>query len=500
MAEAIRLAQGTLRADELGPVERTQVRGGPPGARNADLIVVALPPRARITIDTPLPVLTRMDGDTIDGRGVELRPDATAAPAAAQALRAASSNLGVTDLGIVGFVNGIEVAPDGDRPIRNVKVTGNRFQVTGNAMAVLGATGTGDAGTIRDVTLSGNHVAANPDGTNAIAVRVLGSQGGLTKGTVRGVRISGNTIGEGWGYGIYLTGIQSAGQDSLAGGRLDDVTVSGNTIRRTAYDAISVYGGLAFLTEIAGGKTSDIRIIGNNLTTGSSSAVNLQAAYTFAGGSAGGITLTDVSVRGNTITASDRPDRCGGAGIKVQGTLSEANGGVLNPSPGTISGNRTSDVAVTDNAISGCPRGILVAGTDHPWPTTGAISDNSVRNVDVRQNRLAGNDVGLVVAGGLMFAYAGLPSGDAAIHDNHVNRVTVSLNTFSGNGRDLWIIGGGARDAADGHKVFANTVSVVDIRNNASSQNLCVLDENYIERSTVQVSANSISAVNCSKQ
>lgn len=497
LAEAIGLAGGTLRLDELSAAERAQVRGTRPGTRHADVIELT-PPGGQVTIDAPLPPLRALAGDTIAGLGTRLRPEPGTPVDATAVLRVASPRVTIRNLVLDGFVNGVEVAPDGVRELQDVTVTGNRFQVTGNAVTVTGVGSEGSAGTVRDVTVSNNGIAANPEGANAIAVRVIGSTGGTAEGAVEDVRISGNTIGEGWGFGVYLAGIQSAGQSSLAGGRLSDVTVSGNRIERTAYDAVALYGGLAFLTEIAGGRTSDIRITGNDLVTGSSAAVNMQAAYTFAGGSARGITLADVSVQGNTITASDRPDGCGGAGVKVQGTLSEANGGLFGVPAGTISDNRTSDVEVVDNTISGCRRGILVAGADHPWPTTGEISGSTVHDVRIKQNYLTGNDVGLVVAGALLFAYPGLPPGDATVRGSRVDDVNVSRNTFTGNHRDIWVLGGGARDAQGSHLVTANTVTDVDFeRGTFPGPVTCVLDENYRDGGTADVAANTVRAVEC---
>jgi len=223
LAEAIRLANGSLALSQLSSAERRRVRGIP-GLGKSDRIrfsveggAIRFPVQitkkpdsdfAVLQTKSLMPVLVGNDSDEIDGKGVRFTngPD-EAAPLGGAALVVESSNFTIRNTTFERFVDGLIFRPAaGSDGMANVRVINNRF-LKGGGVGFTGVSAGQERSALRNILVEGNSFLgpAHFGGTfpsklhNAIAV--TGATAAVAKDAatapdvvIEDVRILGNTV------------------------------------------------------------------------------------------------------------------------------------------------------------------------------------------------------------------------------------------------------------------------------------------------------------------
>ena len=384
-----------------------------------DPLVFPPPPAAPgvILLQSPLPNLTGIRGDTIDGTGAGVVLDGSALAAGSVGLNVRGSNYTIRGLIIQDFPNdGIRVEtpppPTTVLTVTGVLIDGNTLLRNGTrGIHVIGGIGPGKTvnATVTNNTLEDNfrgmqvlgntNTAADPGGNTVTA---LLDSNTLRRSVTEGIVIGGGNVA-GSNNSVTTTfsnslvkengdeGIVAVGCTPSSTGSNNSVNVAiiNNNVRDHPTSGIVVTGGSPSSTCV--GNTMQFEILGNNVVG------NRTQNIVVSGGSGSGHDVQGI------VTANSAKDSPEGDGISVSG--------------GSGTGNLVHDITVSENQVSGnFSRGILISG--------GSNSVNSVLDgIDVLSNNVRTNgDQGILITGGNL-------SENATISD-----VLIDGNISDGNG------------------------------------------------------------------
>ena len=495
LAEAIRLANGSLTLTQLSKAERRQVRGSP-GPAAADLIrfsvrgdAVRLPvqilakpdqPFAPLIVNSLMPILRDNDGDTIGGRGVRLTNGADdmrdtvnavplfkGAPIGGLGLIVESANVTIKDVAFERFATPLSFrSADGKKVLSGMRVTGNKFH-NGGGITFSAVTAAGERGTLRDLVISDNDFRGPrqfgeefPSMLHS-AMSIVGVDNGVKDtsasapdGVVEDVTIARNSVKD-FAGGVHVMPLQTVFAPNR-GARLSRLTVAGNDIAlldEATDPAIYLWGAVAVNGHASDVSVSDVLVEGNKVV-GNGFIVFIAGVEALMGGEQPprNIHMQGIRVRGNQIS----PRKSCSVGIATIGGFPEMNG----PPVTEIS---VSDVEVSGNTVAGCATGLLaspVVNVGAPGKSTG----NMVRGIKYDGNTITGAKTGILVAGGALIA-AGEVSGSADIVRNHVHDVQVMRNSIDAKQAGILIAGGYVASKVKGH-VTDNEVQITRIADN----------------------------------
>lgn len=497
LAEALQVMAGDRSLSSLSAAERRRVAGDPRKAARR-LVKVTVGRGVPVHADGPLPTLARLAGVVLDGGGAVLTGSSAAN---GTAFLVASSNLTIQDFGIKGFGMGVAITPAGTTEVSHVRL--DRLHITASSMCIniTAADGSGSLGTVRDIRITRGRFQGVAGGSNLVGVNVVGQSGSIA-GVVDGVQISDNWFGDHMLERVQLVGVQAVASATATGvvakgSQLRNVTVARNTFTTCPDPCVLAYSALALGGQISGAGMHGIRIEDNVMPV-SGLGVVVISGYTLAGGSTDNSRLWDVAVRGNKI----RPAGPAFAGkcqaILVVGDWTDFHAGLATTSS-------VSDVLVADNQVTGCARGVLVAGTFAVEEVSGSVRESAVSNVSVRNNTFEANTTAVQVAGaGLDYTRlwgkspTSLQAAPAVLEGNSVRGVVLDGNTFIGNGTVLFVAGSAVTDT-NGNIVANNTVT--DVRQLRSvfkaNQRVCRIVGDARQNSLGVDHGNSVTRVVC---
>jgi hypothetical protein len=526
LSEAIALANGGLRVDQLSAAEKALVRGQP-GAGRADRIQVAVReirlPAAAARTQSALPRLIGNDFDSLDGQGVVLKEGAWTP--VDTALVAASSQLTIANFRFDNVWRAVLIDPQGPVDVHHVTVRGNRFLgVMGNAVEISGSRA-GSGGSLHEVMVDNNKFDMPTEPTHfsyGVAIRAcqLDSPDDIapvTKGVVSDVLLEGiylrnNEIRGGAETIVVNVGsVHGKGEakdctvrklvinDNVLGGSFD-MLVNINVAITYAFAAsitsflggpqmdLGAPGSAAVLRNIV---LEDVEIARNKMESAGTAALSLYCGIDSISKEDPSLStiedcaLRKVRVTDNThVNLEGKRTICNGINI-VAGHFDYVAGG-------TSTRNQISDVEISGNAFSGCESGIRVAAAELIG-AGGYAHDNRVSNVRISNNELSDNHAGMQIlaAEGTnpqgLFSLFGLDHPNVGtLEKNVLENVEVRGNKITGNDIGLEVIGGRSSvpDARRQHDIVRdNTLQNVALTDNTVTGNKlgnCVAENNMV--------------------
>lgn len=419
---------------------------------NFDPVVFPPPPALPgvILLQTPLPNLTGVMGDTIDGTGAGVVLDGSALAAGSVGLTVRRSNNTIRGLTIQNMPNdGIRVeTPPPPTTVLNVTgvvIDGNTLLRNGTrGIHVIGGIGPGKT---VSATVTNNRLEENVRGMQVLGnTNTPGDPGGNTVTAL----LDANTIIRSVTEGILIGGGNVAGSNNSV-----TATFSNNLVKENGDEGIVAVG---CTTSSTGSNNSvNVAIINNNVrdhpTSGivvtggspSSSCVGNTIQFEISGNNVVGNRAQNIVVTGGSGTGHD-----------VQGIVTENSaknspeGDGISVSGGSGTGNLVHDITVSANQVSGnFSRGILISG--------GSNSVNAVLDgIDVLANHLRTNgDQGILITGGNL-------SENATISD-----VLIDGNISDSNGTRGIIVTRGTTLSA-----FPPIISLAGVTNNRANDNV----------------------------
>ena len=348
-----------------------------------------------ILLQTPLPNLTGVRGDTIDGTGAGVVLDGSALAAGSVGLTVRRSNNTIRGLTIQNMPNdGIRVeTPPPPTTVLNVTgvvIDGNTLLRNGTrGIHVIGGIGPGKT---VSATVTNNTLEDNVRGMQVLGnTNTPGDPGGNTVMAL----LDSNTLRRSVTEGILIGGGNVAGSNNSV-----TATFSNNLVKENGDEGIVAVG---CTTSSTGSNNSvNVAIINNNVrdhpTSGivvtggspSSSCVGNTMQFEISGNNVVGNKTQNIVVTGGSGTGHD-----------VQGIVTENSaknspeGDGINVSGGSGTGNLVHDITVSDNQVSdNFSRGILINGGTN---SVDAVLDG----IDVLANHVRTNgDQGILVTGG----------------------------------------------------------------------------------------------------
>jgi hypothetical protein len=402
-----------------------------------------------ILLATPLPNLTGIRGDTIDGTGAGVVLDGSALAAGSVGLTVRRSNNTIRGLTIQNMPNdGIRVeTPPPPTTVLNVTgvvIDGNTLLRNGTrGIHVIGGIGPGKT---VSATVTNNTLEENVRGMQVLGnTNTPGDPGGNTVTAL----LDSNTLIRSVTEGILIGGGNVAGSNNSV-----TATFSNNLVKENGDEGIVAVG---CTTSSTGSNNSvNVAIINNNVrdhpTSGivvtggspSSSCVGNSMQFEISGNNVVGNRTQNIVVTGGSGTGHD-----------VQGIVTENSaknspaGDGISVSGGSGTGNQVHDITVSANQVSGnFSRGILISG--------GSNSVNAVLDgIDVLSNHVRTNgDQGILITGGIL-------SENATISD-----VLIDGNISDSNGTRGIIVTRGQNLSA-----FPPLISLAGITNNMANDN-----------------------------
>jgi hypothetical protein len=491
LAEAIQVVAGDRALDELSSQERVQITGDP-GVADLRVVQVVLSPGTVIDSDGPVPMLEELEETVIDGGGAVLTETDAVVPAAG--LSVASSRVRIRNLGIRGFATGVELFPYGIANIHSVSLEQLDIEASLFGVNILAADQDDSIGTVRDITVTGSHFRgpSGSSGEAVVGINVTG-QTGSVPGGVDDLAITDNYFGGHLYERIHLIGVQgvaAVATGSPGSSQLRNITVARNTFTKCADPCLLAYGGLALGGAVSNGSIAGIRVVDNVMYTSTNDGampetpegvgILMLGGYTLVPGLTDNNSISDILISGNII----RPDgpsttgTCTGIGLIADWTDFHA---------GDAAHGRIERAVVEDNEVTGCRRGVMVAGAFSWEEVSGAVRDSTVSDVAIRENRLQSNTTAIHVSGAFLTYTRIWGNSPTDIHaasqvptGNSVRDVTLDRNMLTGNGTALLVTGASVIDT-NGHVVVGNSVERVSQSGNRFSYNQrdCVVIDNH---------------------
>jgi hypothetical protein len=315
---------------------------------------------------------------------------------------------------------------------------------------------------LEDVVIADNEVAENLDvGILTSTTQPLES-GATARNAVRHVVLSGNTIASPADSGRLSTGLFLSGGQVFAGGtssadRYEDLTAERNVVDGQA-TGILLLGGDAERCgpgcATRGSSMAGVRLHDDVVRNAANGIVLVGGAGIEAAASVEDNTLADVVVEHETISARD-------AGIVMDGSLASSLGhdapclacGLTFPGyhlPGNETGNRVTDLTLRQNTIEATDAVVITGGTMSA--TEDSIADASTRRVTLENNQIHASRSTILVLGGVV-TVAG------SVRESTVETIRCSGNHDAGGAPvGATILDQVATDGADGNSVSGNRV------------------------------------------
>jgi len=398
LAEAVRLANGTLPLDALSAVEREHV-SGTPGPASSDRIRVVLSSGTLIHAadsappgEPVVPYLLGNDGDLLDGGGAALAESPDSQPGQRTGMLILSSDVRVRGFVFDGLRYGVIVVPPAFLPeLSGVAIEGNVFR--NNETGVIANASPGVAGTLRRLSIERNTFFPSEHAPNSIVVVGAAPQAAgevISGALVEDLSIRDNRVHGGFEGISVLPGLASP-DTRVEGVTFRNVVVEGNVLD----GVIDISLNLAAGTALNGGHVEDTTledvIVGwNRVQVGDTGATPIWVASGVVTGSPGGESMGNL-VRGLGIV-SNRVDGINCFGIALHAGHVELTDG------GHSLRNEISDVLIQGNRVHGCENGVALIG-GVAAASGGVVEENSLRQVMVTGNELAENAQGLNVIG-----------------------------------------------------------------------------------------------------
>jgi hypothetical protein len=422
-----------------------------------------------ILLQSPLPNLTGIRGDTIDGTGAGVVLDGSALAAGSIGLNVRGSNYTIRGLTIQNMPSDgirVETPPPGSVvvSVTGVLITGNRLNQNGSrGIRVLGGTGPGKtvSAFITNNTVTDNLVAG---------ITVSANSGDIGSGDPGGnqvdVTIDGNFVS-----GAVLAGLSGGSGISIAGGIGDGsdnvvtALISNNTVDQNTDEGISAVG--CGIQDAGSNNRVTVTIVNNLVTNNGLDPVDASEGIVVVGaaGDAGTSTtcvgnVMRFDISHNTVTGSKTRNISvsGGTGTEhdVQGVIlsniannSRENVGIL-VSGGGGSNNDVHDILIRENEANANGANVPASG-DGIQVGGGSGVANTVRNITVTRNETRDNyDEGISITG-------------ASGTGNIVTGIEISHNNAGANlDQGIEVSGGSGQ---------GNQVSDILITNNTATRN-----------------------------
>jgi hypothetical protein len=307
---------------------------------------------------------------------------------------------------------------------------------------------------------------------NLVGINILGQTS--APGSIDGVRIVDNWFGANMLERIQIVGIQGlAGVSETAGTssqpQVHDVTIARNTFTTCPDPCVLAYSALALAGAVFNASVEGLVIEDNDMAVDGGGVI-LIGGYTLAAGRTDNSTLTAVVVRNNTIRPRTRANAGQCLGIGIYGDWTDFHAGAA------ITGS-VNRVVIDGNDVTGCDRGLVVAGTFAAEEVSGAVQSSSVNDVTIVGNHLISNSVGPQIAGALLRygrVFANSPSsigaGGAGLVGNSVVNVSIHGNMLRANQTGLLVTGASIYDT-NGHVVRGNLAKRILVGKNSNSLN-----------------------------
>jgi hypothetical protein len=363
-----------------------------------DPAVFPPPPAAPgvILLQSPLPNLTGIRGDTIDGTGAGVVLDGSALAGLGNVgLNVRGSNYTIRGLTVQNFSNdGIRVEtpppPTARVTVTGVVIDGNTLLRNGTrGIHVIGGVGPGKT---VSATVTNNTLEENVRGMQVLGnTNTPGDPGGNTVTAL----LDANTLIRSVTEGIVIGGGNVAGSNNRV-----TATFSNNLVKENGDEGIVAIG----CTNLSTGSNNSVNvaIINNNVRDHPTSGIAVSAGSTTS--SCVGNTV-QFEISGNNVVGNRTQNIVvtGGAGTghDVQGIVTENSaknspeGDGIVVSGGSGTGHLVHDITVSANQVSGnFSRGILISGG-------GNSVDAVLDGIDVLSNHVRTNgDQGILITGG----------------------------------------------------------------------------------------------------
>jgi hypothetical protein len=344
---------------------------------------------------TPLPTLTGIRGDTIDGTGAGVVLDGSALAAGSVGLNVRGSNYTIRGLTVQNFSNdGIRVEtpppPTSVLTVTGVVIDGNTLLRNGTrGIHVIGGVGPGKT---VSATVTNNTLEENVRGMQVLGnTNTPGDPGGNTVTAL----LDSNTLLRSVTEGILIGGGNVAGSNNSV-----TATFSNNLVKENGDEGIVAIG----CTNLSTGSNNSVNvaIINNNVRDHPSSGIAVSAGSTTS--SCVGNTI-QFEISGNNVVGNRTQNIVvtggSGSGHDVQGIVTENSaknsleGDGISVSGGSGTGHLVHDITVSANQVSdNFSRGILISGG-------GNSVDAVLDGIDVLSNHVRANgDQGILITGG----------------------------------------------------------------------------------------------------
>ena len=517
LAEAIRLANGSLALSALSDYERAQVQGLP-GKASRDKVQFKVPGGAVrfplqiqekpffdfavLSPNTLMPAVEGNEGDAFVGNGIRFTngPDDAVdtlnnpkffvgAPLGGKALSVLSSDVIFTGITFERFITTLSMQPPANSAgISDVKIVGNKFYNSGGLGFT--ATNAGNArSAVRHVDVSDNEFRGPAEfGENfpskfltAISLNA-GAAGGPGTYVIEDVDVSENVIKQ------YTSAVQAQALQSIfspsSGARMSGVHIKRNKIvmAPNSDPAIYLWGGVSVFGDVSDIQVNDLLIQHNDIVADGFVIFVTGVESLLGGQQSKHVEVTGVKVIGNHIKANTS---CV-VGVTTIVALTEQG------SPGVVDSSMNA-VEVAGNRIEGCEWGAF-ASPVYNWGTPGTSTGNSMQSVAYRQNFVTEATNGIVVAGGALSAAA---PGDAStgVVGNELTRLTIENNFFAASDAGFTIAGGLAKGSAPGF-ISQNRVAAKDLSPNINARGVaCKVENNLAIDSPATVINNVVTGV-----
>jgi hypothetical protein len=502
LAEAIRLANGSLSEQALSDAERRQIaRAGRPGATTISIVIGK---GRTIRQDAALPSLERVDGLTLDGGGAVLLAQGELTKG--KGLVVASSRVTIRDIAVLGHETPILIRPSAAGLAEDIAIAGVRVMPRNLGIHLL-AQSKDWSGVLRRVSITDSTIDG-PDAemakslpfasaNNGVRIEGYSSADGPGAGEIDGVTIARNSFGLALAEGVDMTGTSAASpadrESTAPRGIVRNVTVRGNRFSSCGDICVLGYGGMAVGKDAANGLLADLTVEDNEMLV-KGNGLYVVGSYTLMKASTRHNLATRLVIRRNSV-APVPGGKCEGFGFALMGHSSDLADGA---GEGMVR-----DVRITGNTVRGCPRGIALGGVKSGGTGKMTVEGAGVEQVRVTGNRLIDNEAGMEIVGASVFK-GGLmkfrPAGqaDSAIfRNNFVRDVRVEANSFSQAGENVIVAGASSSDVG-AYTLSGNHVENVAVRfGNGAAKRACAVRSDLRQNSGATHDGNRTVGIRC---
>lgn len=515
LAEAIRLANGSLAVTELDAGERRNVKGHP-GRGRGDLVRTAIPQIMLPAGSTPtvpsighedvaslLPTLVGNDGDVFDGGGTVLANGEDGGPISGLAMRITSSGFTLRGWTLRRFYNAVDVKAPNSSGLADVVLTGNRLE-DGGGIFVDAVAADGSLVTVRRINISNNTILGAPEFGRkhpapifTLPILIIAHADydpdfdptATGPSRVEDVMIARNTV-RGYGTGGSISVTSSTTPAPSTDAHMARISVLGNDVEIPdgGVDPGFMIWGAANLQGQASNITmKDVVVSGNRFAGGTLPFYAAVTEHVF-----GAAETNDVHWDGLRFT-DNRLESLGECriGLMITSAFQELGGGLVRNS-------NLRNLEIARNTVTGCPTGMLVTPAVF-LAGAGVSTQTTITGARITDNTIVGAVDGILAAGGVVTISPLTPVGTpgAAATGNRFADLRVTGNRISATRHGVRLHGGFV-EAAGGNLVVANTLSrALASGNTVTGPSTCTASADFMDTSGGVAADNVLDHVTC---